>query len=67
MSVIGPVQSHYHEGSPVGNHNSKQTVCSVLLIMCCNQSVALGECFPTASTMLLCDVWSVLLEPETFS
>jgi len=21
MSVIGPVQSHYHEGSPVGNRN----------------------------------------------
>jgi len=21
MSVIGPVQSHYHEGSPVGNRS----------------------------------------------
>jgi len=21
MSVIGPVQSHYHEGSPVGKRN----------------------------------------------
>jgi len=31
MSVIGPVQPHYHEGSPVGksnnNNNNNTTIC----------------------------------------